>query len=450
MWDCFVGKNLFSSLHNDDRKMKNGCITFCSRSFALESVSRRETAVQGQTTATSYRYKQIKTKKHQMKDEPTNEELKNRNRELENELFLYKTIIENVPISVFAKDVQDEYRYIIWNKELETVFGTKSEQIIGIHDYQLFEKKEEADYFRNYDISVMNGKKIVDIPNEDLRTADGVKIVHTRKIPIYDENNQPKILLGCLEDVTQKIQTEQALKNSERKLIELNADKDRFISILAHDLRNPFNTLLGFSDLLLKNIRHYDIEKIEKQLTLINKTAHNTYNLLDDLLLWIKSQSGKLPYEPQKIVFQEICNQIIISLKPNASSKNIEIKLFEREKIILTADINMFKTVLRNLITNAIKFTNENGQIQIYTEKNHTKAIITVSDNGIGIDKENQIKLWKLSQQYTTSGTAEEKGTGLGLILCKEFVERHGGKIWVESELGKGSDFKFTMPFCND
>jgi len=385
-----------------------------------------------------------------MKDEPTYEELKNRNRELENELFLYKTIVDNVPISVFAKDVQDEYRYIIWNRELVKIFGTQAKDIIGINDFQLFANQQEAKYFNDYDISVMNGKEIVDIPNEDLTTNEGVKIVHTRKIPIYDQNNQPKILLGCLEDITQKIKTERDLIESEAKLKKLNADKDRFLQVLAHDLKSPFNSLLGFSDLLLKNLHKYDIDKIEKQLKIIHQTNHKTYNLLEDLLLWSKSQSGKLSFEHQKIVFSEICTEIINNMKHQADTKEISINCFEPEKTVLKADLNMFKTVLRNLISNAIKFTNRNGQINIYTEKNHKNATIIVSDNGVGIEKDNIFKLWDFSQPISTIGTADEKGTGFGLLLCKEFVEKHDCKIWVESELGKGSDFKFTMPLCND
>ena len=385
-----------------------------------------------------------------MKDEPTYEELKNRNRELENELFLYKTIVDNVPISVFAKDVQDEYRYIIWNRELVKIFGTQAKDIIGINDFQLFANQQEAKYFNDYDISVMNGKEIVDIPNEDLTTNEGVKIVHTRKIPIYDQNNQPKILLGCLEDITQKIKTERDLIESEAKLKKLNADKDRFLQVLAHDLKSPFNSLLGFSDLLLKNLHKYDIDKIEKQLKIIHQTNHKTYNLLEDLLLWSKSQSGKLSFEHQKIVFSEICTEIINNMKHQADTKEIAINYFEPEKTVLSVDLNIFKTILRNLISNAIKFTEKNGQINIYTEKNHKNATIIVSDNGVGIEKDNIFKLWDFSQPISTIGTADEKGTGFGLLLCKEFVEKHDCKIWVESELGKGSDFKFTMPLCND
>ena len=266
--------------------------------------------------------------------------------------------------------------------------------------------------------------------------------VNTSYLPL---NNG--LFIVFINDITERKQAEKQLKKYTEELNRLNTDKDRFMQILAHDLRSPFNTLLGFSNLLVENLRKYDIDDIEKQLILINETTQHTYNLLEDLLLWSKSQSGKLTIEPQKIVFNDICNEIINNLKENTDTKAIKIICFEPQTTILTADLNMFKTILRNLVSNAIKFTNKNGQINIYTEINQENATIIVSDNGIGINKDTCVKLWDLSQQYITTGTAGEKGTGFGLLLCKEFVENHGGKIWVESELGKGSDFKFTLPF---
>jgi len=231
-----------------------------------------------------------------------------------------------------------------------------------------------------------------------------------------------------------------------QRLLELNADKDRFITILAHDLRSPFNSILGFLNLLVENIRTYDIDEIEEQINIVNYSAKGTYNLLEELILWIQSQSGKLPFDPQKQSLTDICVDIDRFLKLNATSKNITIHHSATNAIIVFADSNMLKTILRNLVSNAIKFTNPGGQITISAEKMQSNITITVSDNGIGIAPEMVNKLFDITQMHSTSGTAKEKGTGLGLLLCKEFVEKHGGNIWVESELGKGSNFKFTLP----
>jgi len=272
----------------------------------------------------------------------------------------------------------------------------------------------------------------------------------------FDDNGIPLFINGIAQDITERKQAERALKESEQKinqqnseLSKLNADKDRFISILAHDLKSPFNLLLGFSDLLLANIHKYDIDKINNQVKIIQNISQQTFNLLEDVLLWIKSSSQKLPFEPQKINFTEICNQVINILINYAEAKKITINCFETENNILFADLNMFKTILQNLISNAIKFTNQNGQINIYSEKDDKNITIIVSDNGLGIEQENIPKLWDFSKPFTTTGTADEKGTGFGLLVCKEFVEKHNGHIWVESELEKGSDFKFTVPLYN-
>jgi len=235
-----------------------------------------------------------------------------------------------------------------------------------------------------------------------------------------------------------------------KQLLQLNADKDLFISILAHDLRSPFNALLGLSELLTENIRKLHIDEIEDIANNINKTAQNTYKLLEDTLMWARTQSGKIPFEPQKLNFADICKNILEIVKPNADAKNITTNYFSVDEINIFADNDMLKAVLRNLISNAIKFTNTGGQIDIYTEKNQRDVTITISDTGIGITPDNLKKLFDISQIHTTTGTDEETGSGLGLVLCKEFIEKHGGKIWVESEYGEGSKFKFTLPIFID
>jgi len=245
---------------------------------------------------------------------------------------------------------------------------------------------------------------------------------------------------------SQLLRAEEALKESEKQLLQLNADKDRFLQILGHDLISPFNTLLGYSELLLADIRKLKIDEIEDRLNDINIAAQNSYNLLSDILMWTRAQSGKIPFNPQKLNFATTCKDMLDTLNPTANTKKITINYLTTDQIFVFADIDMLKTVLRNLVSNAIKFTGNGGAINISTKENSENATISVSDNGIGIKAENIIKLFDISQVISTSGTANETGTGLGLLLCKEFVEKHGGKIWVESEAGKGSDFKFTLP----
>ncbi len=263
---------------------------------------------------------------------------------------------------------------------------------------------------------------------------------------IKDKTNNPIKFIGVNMDISDYKNAELAIKENERKLLQLNIDKDRFISILSHDLKSPINNLLGLSEVLIEDIHNIDIDEVKVIVNNINKSARNSYNLLEDILMWARTQQGNIPFKPQILIFRDICMNILETLNPNANAKNIKINYSAADHINVFADIDMLKTVLRNLVSNAIKFTNKNGAININIAENSENVTISVSDNGIGISPDNLKKLFDIAQVLTTKGTAKETGTGLGLLLCKEFVEKHGGKIWVESEAGKGSDFKFTLP----
>jgi Signal transduction histidine kinase len=235
-----------------------------------------------------------------------------------------------------------------------------------------------------------------------------------------------------------------------KQSLQLNADKDLFISILAHDLKSPFNAILGLTEVLTEGIRKLDIDEIEDIANNINKSGQNAYKLLEDILMWARTQQGKIPFKPQILSFRDICLDILKTLNPTANAKGITINYSALDEINVFADIDMFKTVLRNLISNAIKFTNNGGTININAEQTNSNITISVSDNGIGIAPDDLTKLFDMSEIISTKGTGEETGTGLGLLLCKGFVEKHGGKIWVESEVRKGSDFKFTLPIFTE
>ena len=260
------------------------------------------------------------------------------------------------------------------------------------------------------------------------------------------DNPSINAVISNVRDISYNKETEKLLIEREKQLQQLNVDKDRFMSILAHDLKSPFNAILGLSELLSKNIHRYDIDKIEDFSNRINKSAQSTYALLENLLMWSRLNAGSIPFEPQKMNFAFICTETIETLTPIADSKSITINYLAANEVTLSADAEMLKIVLRNLISNAIKFTKNGGRIDVYAEQGQNIVTITVSDNGIGIGSDEMSKLFDPTQMFTTTGTANEKGTGLGLLLCKEFVEKHSGKIWVESVLGKGSAFIFMLP----
>jgi len=362
-------------------------------------------------------------------DKPTYEELENQIAELnkQNELIRLNSAFQNTEKEKRADELS------IANKEL--VFQNEEK-----------EKRAEELIIANKELAFQNKVREkraaeLDIAYEELAFQNKVK--EKRAAELSNANKE----LAFQNKEKEKRAAELIIANKELKqLLQLNSDKDLFISILAHDLRSPFVSILGFLNLLVENIRTYDINEIEEHINIVSHAAKNTFNLLEDLIIWTQSQSGKLPYEPQKLNFSDICADAVEVLKLTANEKNITINQFVAEVIIVYADINMLKTVLRNLVSNAIKFTNLGGRIDIYAEKTQSNIIISVSDEGIGIAPEILNKLFDITQIHSTIGTADEKGTGLGLLLCKEFVEKHDGKIWVESELGKGSKFKLSLP----
>ena len=236
------------------------------------------------------------------------------------------------------------------------------------------------------------------------------------------------------------------LKNNEKKLSQLNATKDKFFSIIAHDLKNPFSVLIGLSDIVISDPEVRHSEEFEQIIDGIFHTAKSGYNLLDNLLKWARTQTGDLEYKPEWLDMNEIFTQNSSFFKETAKAKNIEISNIHSINQKVFADFNMVNFVVRNLMNNAIKFSFQNSKIKIDASEDKEYCIFTIQDFGIGMDNETQGKLFKIESTNPQAGTESEMGTGLGLIISKEFIERNGGKIWVDSEKGKGSSFHFSFP----
>ena len=257
-------------------------------------------------------------------------------------------------------------------------------------------------------------------------------------------------LVAVIIDISDLKMAENDLRASEIKFRELNATKDKFFSIIAHDLRSPFSSIIGFSDILVEQIRARDYDGIEKYAEIIQHSSQQAMELLVNLIEWTRSQTGRIEYNPEYFDFVNFLKETIPLFINIARQKSISVieELPMHEPVF--ADKIMLSTVIRNLISNAIKFTRPGGQILIKTFRQPGFLKICVSDNGIGIPKNQIGKLFLLSENYSTPGTNKEKGTGLGLVLCKEFTEKHGGKIWAESTPGAGSTFCFELPFPVD
>lgn len=230
------------------------------------------------------------------------------------------------------------------------------------------------------------------------------------------------------------------------ELQRINQSKDKFFTIIAHDLKGPFNALLGFSEILKDNIENGDYSKINDLSNYIYNTTNQTYNLLLNLLEWSRSQTGKIEFNPESVRLLELVEDILNLLMNQAEKKGITLTIEISENTTVFADKNMLETIIRNLVSNAIKFTPKDGKVCIKSFHQNEVTQISVTDSGIGISPENIRKLFSIDNNTTSCGTDNEKGTGLGLILCKEFIEKHHGEIWVESKLGIGSAFNITLP----
>ena len=236
------------------------------------------------------------------------------------------------------------------------------------------------------------------------------------------------------------------IQEHEKYLKDLIATKDKLFSIIAHDLRSPFNSIMGYTNLLFEEIEESNRNTSIKYLKIIDTSAKNTLLLLDNLLEWARSQSGDLTVKHEDINITQIVDETIETFIPIANNKIIMLSYEILDDIVIVTDLNMLTTILRNLINNAIKFTKRNGKIVVTAYTINEMIEFSISDNGIGISDEIMNNIFSTEEFSTSEGTAHEKGSGFGLILCKDFVEKLGGKIWVTSKLGKGSDFRFTLP----
>jgi signal transduction histidine kinase len=247
------------------------------------------------------------------------------------------------------------------------------------------------------------------------------------------------------ENAFQVNQLNLKLKISENDLEELNARKDKFFSIIAHDLKSPFTGLLGLTEMIIEECETFTKKEMKEIIIDVNGSAKKIFTLLQNLLNWSMLQTGRMDFTPENIDLSEVCDQVTGLLINNSRMKEINLVNEVNKSILAYADKNMVYTVLRNLISNSLKFTHNNGNVILSAKETNKMIEVTVSDDGIGMNKEDINKLFKIDIHHSTKGTENESGTGLGLILCSELVERNGGKIWVTSEFGKGSKFNFSI-----
>jgi two-component system, sensor histidine kinase and response regulator len=365
---------------------------------------------------------------------------------LENELRKseekYRSLIENINEIIFRLDNNSNIVYISQNAE--KILGYKLSDVRKIKITDIIHPKDHKKLFSNLK-KAFSGNPNKFSEYRIIGNKGKMVWVKTSVTPIYF-NEEIIGIQGVLNDISELKNTELALKQSEKQLLKLNADKDRFVKILAHDLRNPIANIISFSQLLENTLKKEAIDKAIKISETINNVSESTFSLLEDLLSWFNAQSGKMTFEPQKLLLHDVFNEIIYEFNEIAKKKSITIYNKTEKDIELYADKTMIKTVFRNLISNAIKFTNENGEVELNGKNAINSTKIQISDTGLGMSKEVIEKLWDFTKPHSTKGTDNEKGSGLGLLICKEFIDKHNGKIKIKSQVGVGTVFKIEIP----
>jgi signal transduction histidine kinase len=298
--------------------------------------------------------------------------------------------------------------------------------------------------YENPDAYGEKEKEILTFVSEQIASAIYKKTVEQELLEYTTDLQTHKYLL---EQRTEELTAlNEQLEKSEKELQGSLSEKDRFFSIIAHDLKSPFNGLMGFTNLLMQDFEQFSSAEVKNFIVHINASVKNIYNLIENLLDWSRIQTGRMEFNPEALSLPGQVKPVFSLLKNNAITKGIKLEQCISKDIAVFADEKMLHCVLQNLISNAIKFTNPDGNITISACKEDGHVKVSVADTGVGISKNSLDKLLKIDSNLSTEGTAHEKGTGLGLILCKEFIEKNGGSIEVESQVNKGTTFTFTLP----
>jgi PAS domain S-box-containing protein len=355
-------------------------------------------------------------------------------------------IINTIPVRVFWKD--KNLVYLGCNKLFALDAGfTDPKEIIGKDDFQMG-WHNQAELYREDDRIVLksgNPKLLIEEP-QTTPMGNNITLL-TSKIPLLNSTGEIIGVLGTYIDISERKHIEDELKKSREQLIQLNATKDKFFSIIAHDLKSPFNGFLGLTELMADKTENFSLAEFTEQSKSLNKTAKNLYKLLENLLEWAQVQNGSINFTPQNSDLSKLVSQSVDTISQRALQKGITIinEVANSQKIY--ADEKMIGTVLRNLLSNAVKFTRKDGKVIASSKRLDNGTIeVSVTDNGVGIPEKDVNRLFRVEEKVSTKGTDGELSTGLGLLLCKEFIEIHSGKIWAESKENTGSTFYFTLP----
>lgn len=353
--------------------------------------------------------------------------------------LLFETMFSAYALHEIITDENGEainYRYLEVNPAFEKITGFKAQEVVGKSVLELFPDSNPSLIKKYGDVALKGSKIQFEQYSPDLNK-------HFEVVAFSPVKGQ---FATVFIDITEYKEAIKIIQESENSLKEMNEAKDRFFSIVAHDLKSPFSNILGFADLLINDFSSFSEEELIEHIGYIKKATENAYTLLMNLLEWSRVLLNRIDIQAELFSISELVNQEFKILEVQAESKKIILQNEIDIEISVYADKHMIATVLRNLVSNAIKFSDENSTIRISNSEMGRNWQISISDEGIGIAPEKIDRIFSLDKHKSTLGTAKEKGTGLGLILCKEFIEKNRGKIWADSALGVGTNLHFSLP----
>lgn len=369
-------------------------------------------------------------------------------KQIENELsknqLLLSGLFELSPIGIALNDFNTG-AFIDVNHSIETTSGYTKEEFLKLNYCDLTPKKyeeQEIEQIKKMEETGYYGPYI----KEYIR-KDGTKYPIELNGMVVKDNSNNKLIWSIVQDISERKRVEEEILSKNKDLFELNASKDKFFSIIAHDLRSPFNGFLGLTKLMAENINSFSISELKDISEAIQKSATNLFELLENLLEWSRMQRGAIAFNPENFNLYYLVKQNIEIQLENFKVKQIAISNFVPDDIVLNGDVPMINTVLRNFISNALKFTHKGGSIEIGVNLLENSLVeVFVKDTGTGIEEEIVTKLFRVDEKVSTNGTEGESSTGLGLLLCSDFIKKHNGEIRVESKVNQGSTFSFTLP----
>lgn len=355
------------------------------------------------------------------------------------------SIIENLPEMVFVKDAEN-LSFVRLNRAGEELLGVSQEELLGKNDHDFF-PPEQAEAFISRDREVLGGREIVEIPDEPIDTRHGMRRLHTKKIPILDGDGNPKYLLGISHDVTELRRQAEELAGARDAAEAASRAKSEFLANMSHELRTPLNAIIGFAEVLRDRLRGPLNPKQERDVDHILDSGRHLLRVINDILDLSRVEAGRCDLELTELDVLDALDGAVAIVTPLAEKKRMTIDIESSLRVLsVRADELRLRQILFNLLSNAVKFTSEGGKVGVSARVDDGgRVVISVRDDGVGITEADQARIFGAFEQVDTSHARRQQGTGLGLALTRRLIELHGGRIWLESTLGEGSVFHFTL-----